>query len=288
MEWLTSIKKILKYIENNLNENISINECANIVNISPMFLDKGFKIMTGYSISEYIRNRRLYSSAIDLLNTDEKIIDIAYKYQYATPESFTKAFARFHNATPREVRNKTSQIRSFLPLTINIKITGGYNMKYTIKELSGFKVIGFQRNFSFEESHKMIPKFWDEIFTNENYQKIIKDNGIGEYGVCIDNIKESKITYIIAGKYDDSKAKNNLCIYEFEKGEWAIFDCVGPMPKAIQEISDKIFKEWLPGNPDFELRGGSSIEWYDKGDMNNDNYHSQIWIPIKRKIINVV
>jgi AraC family transcriptional regulator len=75
-----------------------------------------------------------------------------------------------------------------------------------------------------------------------------------------------------------------MMLYEFPAGKWAIFDCVGPCPKKLQELNTKIFKEWLPLNKDFELSGDGNIEWYDcvNGEKTDTDYHSQIWVPIKK------
>ena len=99
MEWLTSIRTAIDYMEEHLTDNISAQDVADRVYLSPFFLQKGFSLMTGYGIGEYIRNRRLYRAALDLKETDDKVIDIALRYGYETPESFTKAFSRFHGAT---------------------------------------------------------------------------------------------------------------------------------------------------------------------------------------------
>ena len=100
MEWLTCIRGAIDYMERHLTDDISAQDVADQVYLSPFFLQKGFSVMTGMGISEYIRNRRLYLAACELQNTDEKVIDIALRYGYETPESFTKAFTRFHGATP--------------------------------------------------------------------------------------------------------------------------------------------------------------------------------------------
>lgn len=96
MEWLTSIRTAIDYMEQHLEEDISAQDVADHVYLSPFFLQRGFSLMTGYGIGEYLRNRRLYQAAIDLLESDNKVIDIAFRYCYDTPESFTKAFTRFH------------------------------------------------------------------------------------------------------------------------------------------------------------------------------------------------
>ena len=100
MEWLTSIRGVVLYMEDHLTEEVSLDDVARAVHLSPFFLQRGFSLMTGYGIGEYLRNRRLYEAALDLQRGPEKVIDIAFKYGYETPESFAKAFARFHGATP--------------------------------------------------------------------------------------------------------------------------------------------------------------------------------------------
>ena len=114
------------------------------------------------------------------------------------------------------------------------------------------------------------------------------DNCIGEYGVCIDDesiADQGKICYLVAGKYVGGEVPEGMKVYEFPQGEWAIFDCVGPVPEALQSLNTRIFREWLPGNPDYEISGNANVEWYDcmNGEKTDPDYHSAIWIPVKRK-----
>ena len=169
MEWLTGIRTAIDFIENNLEEDISVQDVADKVFISPIFLQRGFSLMTGYNIGEYIRNRRLYQAAIDLRSTKDPVIDIAYRYCYETPESFTKAFSRFHGATPSQIR-AGAPFSTFLPVKINITIQGGDKMNYKIQSMKNFKVIGFQKNFDSETSYTEIPKFWGEVM--EKYANV--------------------------------------------------------------------------------------------------------------------
>ena len=296
MEWLTCIRKTIEIIENNLKSDLSAQDIAKEVYLSPFFLQKGFSVLTGYTLSEYMRNRKLYEAGLELQTTDAKVIDIAFDYGYETPESFTKAFTRFHGVSPNQVRLGAT-IRTFLPLKMSINLYGGYQMNVKITKLFPFKVVGFAKEFTFENSHAEIPKFWDEIcekYASNVYagnppanplEKALMDNCIGEYGVCIDDLKSGKILYLIAGKYTGGEIPEGLTLYEFPASEWAIFECLGPMPKAIQDMSDKVFKEWLPNNPDYEICGNANIEWYDcvNGEKTDEDYRSAIWLPIKRK-----
>lgn len=296
MEWLTSIRKAIDYMEDHLQDDISAQDVAEEVFLSPYFLQKGFSLMTGYGIGEYLRNRRMYEAALDLQKTEEKVIDIAFRYAYDTPESFTKAFTRFHGATPSQVRAGQMPIKTFLPLKININIQGGNQMDVKITTMFPFKVIGFQKIFEGETAYEEIPKYWDEIcekYTNNvyagnapanPYEQAIVDNSIGEYGICIDDIGEGRFRYLIAGKYTGGEVPEGMVVYEFPKGDWAIFNCIGPLPGALQSVNTRIFKEWLPGNPEYELDGNANVEWYDCiGKQSDLDYHSAIWIPVRKK-----
>lgn len=297
MDWLESIRKSIDYMEQHLLQDTSMEEIAKDIYISPFYLQKGFKLMTGYSMTEYIRNRRLYLAALELMSDKEKVIDIAYKYGYDTPESFSKAFTRFHGFTPTQVRNNSKNIKVFLPLKISISIQGGNDVDYVVEKVKGFKVIGFEKEFTFDSSYQEIPKFWCEIVKKyihplcskekpaNELERTICNCCIGQYGVCIDDIgKDGKFRYLIAGIYTEGEIPEGMVVYEFPEMEWAKFTCVGSMPGALQAVNTKIFKEWLPGNPDYEIAMSANIEWYDmEMDTSDVNYQSAIWIPIKRK-----
>ena len=297
MDWLTNIRKAIDYIESNLTENITVRDVSESVYTSPYFFQRGFSCLTGYGVGEYIKSRRLYLAACDLKDTDDKIIDIAFKYAYDTPESFTKAFTRFHGAPPSQVRAGLCPIRVFMPLNITVNVQGGDQMDFKITTMFPFKVIGFQKEFAYETAYAEIPKFWDEICENyaanvyagnppaNDYEKALMDNCIGEYGVCIDDLSGNKFRYLIAGRYVGGEVPAGMIVYEFPRCDWAVFDCIGPIPDALQALNTRVFKEWLPGNPDYEISGNASIEWYDcvNGEKTDADYHSAIWIPIKKK-----
>ncbi|MBQ5341513.1 MAG: AraC family transcriptional regulator, partial [Oscillospiraceae bacterium] len=292
MEWTTCIRTAIEYMEEHLEDSISAQDVADRVNISPFFLQRGFSVMTGYGIGEYLRNRRLYQAALDLRDTDDRVIDIAVRYGYESQESFTKAFSRFHGVTPSQARAGAA-VNVFLPLRININIQGGNQMDYKIAPMFPFKVIGFEKIFENETAQAEIPKFWDEIcekYANNvyagnepanPYEKALVDNCIGEYGVCIDDIGEDRFRYLVAGKYTGGEVPEGMTLYEFPRGDWAVFNCIGPNPQTLQSVNNRIFSEWLPGNPDYELSGNATVEWYDciNGEMTDPDYHSAIWIP---------
>ncbi|MBR5071276.1 MAG: AraC family transcriptional regulator, partial [Oscillospiraceae bacterium] len=244
MEWTTCIRTAIEYMEEHLEDSISAQDVADRVHISPFFLQRGFSVMTGCGIGEYLRSRRLYQAALDLRDTDDRVIDIAVRYGYESQESFTKAFSRFHGVTPSQARAGAA-VNVFLPLRVNISIQGGNQMDYKIAPMFPFKVIGFEKVFDNETAQAEIPKFWDEIcekYANNvyagnepanAYEKAIVDNCIGEYGVCIDDIGEDRFRYLVAGRYTGGEVPEGMTLYEFPRGDWAVFNCIGPNPQTL-------------------------------------------------------
>mgnify|MGYP002579464813 CR=1 FL=1 len=100
MNWIQSLTKAIQYIESNLTHDITVNDVANHVYASNAHYQRVFSLVTGITIGDYIRNRRLSLAGQDLLLSKNRIIDVAMKYQYDSQESFSKAFTRFHGITP--------------------------------------------------------------------------------------------------------------------------------------------------------------------------------------------
>ena len=160
MNWIQSLSNAIKYIENNLTNEISVDEISNHAFSSNSHFQLIFHLVTGMTIGDYIRNRRLSQAAQDLLQPDSRIIDVAMRYQYDTQESFSKAFTRFHGVPPSKARR--GNIKLFHPLTINVTIRGGFEMS--------FKIIN---EFHFAD--------WDnigeqngELSAAEKYKKIVR------------------------------------------------------------------------------------------------------------------
>lgn len=291
MEWTECFRKAIDYMEEHLLEETGAEEVADEVHMSPYYFQKGFKIMTGFSIGEYIRCRRLYLAALDVLAGKDKVIDLAYEYGYDTPESFTKAFSRFHGVSPMQLKKDPSRIKTFLPLRITVSIKGGNKMDFTVEKMGTMRMIGFKKVFSYENSYQEIPGFWDEFV--ENCQKgaydretmqVIKEAVVGMYGICIDDMPgENSFHYMIAGVYA-GKVPEGMKVFEIPPMEWAKFPCTGPLPGALQSLNTQIYKEWIPGNPHWEVAEGIDIEWYScMGDTKAYDYESAIWIPVKSK-----
>lgn len=286
MEWVETLSKSIDYMENHLLEEVTVEDIAKHVHISPFYFQKGFKLITGYTIGEYIRNRRLYLAALEVIKGENRIIDLAYKYGYDTPESFTKAFSRFHGASPMQIKGQAHKINLFHPLQISITIKGGRGMEYRIEALEAFQVIGIEKTFRYDSAFANIPKFWDEYchLHIQKYGYVLEMCCIGMYGISIEEEMNYKdFSYLIAGTYQGESVPKGLKVVQIPALTWAKFRCVGPMPEAIQALNTKIFNEWLPGNSHYEIAAGYNIEFYSEGDTRATDYMSEIWIPVKEK-----
>ena len=241
-------------------------------------------MLCGYSIGEYIRNRKLALAGAELITSNITVIDLAMKYGYNSPDSFSKAFSRFHGIVPSMVNKEGVVLKSFAPMKLIISMKGGYTMDYKITKKESFTVLGVSKEFTYENAKREIPAFWQQHYASGNGKYVC-----GMYGINIDpQMGNEKFKYLIA---DDYNPKNDIpkgfitkVIPEFT---WAVFPCKGPMPKALQDVNTKIFSEWLPALKDYEFAAGYCIEMYDapnkyeKGTL-DENYYCEIWIPIKK------
>lgn len=297
MEWTETLRRTITYLENHLLDENPVADASREAYLSPFYLQKGFKLVTGFTMGEYVRHRRLYLAGLEMIAGREKVIDLAFRYGYDSPESFTKAFRRFHGVSPAQLRQCPEKLQPFLPLQITLQIRGGHGMDFTIEKMGSFQVIGVERTFSADTSYAEIPKFWDEFITahcvplwngkkpETDLEKAVFDCNIGEYGVCIDTgAPDGQFQYMIAGLYDGRPLPEGLTVYALPAQTWAKFRCSGPLPESLQTVNTKVFQEWLPGNPEYELAQGCNLEWYsmDK-DTAAPDYESGIWLPVRKK-----
>lgn len=284
MEWVKAISTAIEYIENNITEDISAEDIARQVNISSFYFQKGFSLLCGYTITEYIRSRRLALAAGELIN-GAKVMDTAIKYCYDSPDSFAKAFYRFHGVAPSVVQKNSTMIKAFAPLKIKLSLEGGHTMDYRIVKKESFIVMGTMKKFTYENANTDIPKFWQEHYKNGNGKYVC-----GMFGVNIDeSMENSEFDYMIADAYNPSvDIPEGFITKTVPAFTWAVFPIKGAMPDALQDVNKKIFAEWLPALGDYEFAAGYSIEMYSdpqkfpKGSC-DENYYSEIWIPIKKK-----
>ncbi|MDN5341398.1 MAG: AraC family transcriptional regulator [Oceanotoga sp.] len=246
MEWTECISKAINYIEDNITENISIEDISKHVIISPFYFQKGFAMLCGFTVGSYIKKRRLTLAGSELVSSDKNIIDIAFKYGYDSPDSFTKAFTRFHGVTPTSVRNGEIMIKSFAPLKIKFVLDGGYIMDYKIVEKDEFTIIGVSKVFKYNDAEREVPKFWKDFYESGK-SKVITSM----YGISIDeNMNGDEFEYLIADNYNPiDDIQDGFVTKIIPKSTWAIFaevNAIGTPAPGCTELPAKYrFSQYL-------------------------------------------
>ncbi|WP_100330132.1 AraC family transcriptional regulator [Bacillus xiapuensis] len=285
MAWIESLQRAINYMEENLLEDITMDDISRMANSSGFHFQRTFSLLTGISVGEYLRRRRLTLAADELCRTNAKIIDIALKYGYGTPEAFTKAFRRQHGISPREARKLAGKLKSYNRLTIQVRLKGADPMQYKVENKESFEVIGIKQTFSYVNSENLIgiPEMWKKANKDGTSGTLIsKNNGPvkGILGVCVDKNSEGKqMDYWIASASNE-KASEKLSKLEIPASKWVIFEVHGAMPDAMQSAWKKIISEWFPSSG-YEHAGTPDLEVYTFGDISSSDYYSEIWIPVK-------
>lgn len=286
MGWIEDVGRAIGYMEENITRDLSVEDVAGKVYLSPFYFQKGFAMLCGMTVGEYIRRRRLSLAGSELMTTDEKVVNVALKYGYDSPDSFTRAFSRFHGATPTAVRRQEATVKSFGALRIHFTLEGGYMLDYKIVEKDAFTVMGVERTFAYEDAQKRIPEFWNEHYRSGNGKLVC-----GMYGISIDeHMRGDSFEYLIADDYVPAReVPAGFVTRVIPKHSWAVFPCKGPMPQALQNVNNQIFSQWLPSCGEYEIAEGYCVEMYAdpekyKNGNQDENYHSEMWVPVKKKL----
>ena len=285
MDWVESIHRAIQYIEAHLREDLSICTVAQQAALSPYYFQKGFTMLCGMTVGEYIRQRRLSAAGLEVLMTDRKIIDIALEFGYDAPDSFTKAFARFHGVTPAALRKSGGAVRSFAPLRIKVTLEGGQNMDCRIQKKEAFTVLCRAKTFRYEEGAEQVPRFWAEHFRTGGGETVH-----GMYGINLDDsMGGSEFEYLIADNYDPVKEiPAGFITRTIPAYTWAVFPCTGKMPQALMELNRQIFSQWLPVNTDYRIAAGINVEMYSdasrfENGAQDQDYYCEVWLPVEKK-----
>jgi len=300
MEWITGIQNAIDYIEAHLTEPINYEAVAKESFSSSYHFQRVFSILSGYTLGEYIRNRRLSLAGAELATGREKVIDIAAKYGYESPDSFAKAFQKFHGITPSQARSGGVTLKNFSRLSLKISLEGGNVMDYRIVEMEELVLTGFKRRFAGTPENRQRQDHDMAVSTRmlqyvlqgfahdcDTVYEVISNVGDDGYDFCIaswiperfrndfeedlgDFCKQYERITIPAGRY---------LVCETEK-------CRYPT-ELLGDLRRKAVTEWLPSagyeladTPEFDI-----VHWFYKyGDENvNESRYTELWLPIVKK-----
>lgn len=292
MEWISGIQRAIDYIESHLTDEIDFEEAAREAYSSSFHFQRVFSILCGFTLGEYVRMRRLSMAASDIVNTDEKVIEIAMKYGYDSPESFTRAFTRFHGVSPSEAK-RGAMVKSFSRLSVKLTLTGGTTMDYRIEKVKDFKIICKKKQVTKPENATAtadISAFWDECGKDGSITKICgylpkEPRFKGLLGICFSfDTEANKFPYGIGVEYDGRPiSDDSLEVVDIPESTFVVFECRGKMPECFSDTYKKIVTEFFPQNPRYEYGQGVELEVYPSDDIDNPNYYCEIWIAVNEK-----
>ncbi len=285
MYWLDRMNAALDYIEENLGGYIDLKLVANKACCSEFHFTRMFSFITSIPLNEYIRRRRLTLAGFELLNSDVKVIDLALKYGYDSPNSFTRAFQTVHGVTPSAARIPGVELKSFSRISFIISIKGDTGLNFRIVEEGTLKVFGKSLTTSLTEAYETIPAFWDKCEKDRITNKIVEaghgnkktllksvlsdmDDGMMKYMICLDMPEDE-----VSDEFETTIIPARI---------WAVFPLVVEKQgkDSIISIWERIFPEWFP-NSGYELDTGPRQErcyWRDDGKM-----IVEAWVPVVKR-----
>ncbi|MGD2277655.1 AraC family transcriptional regulator [Bacillus wiedmannii] len=290
MDSLKNMNAAMQYIENTLTDEIDFKEVAKIAYCSEYHFKRMFSFLAGISLSEYIRCRRLTLAAFELKDSDAKVIDVAIKYGYNSPDSFARAFQNLHGITPSEARNSSRSLKAYSPMTFQLSIQGGNEMNYRIEEKEPFQIIGITKRVPivFNGVNEEIASMWKSL-NPDSIQTLKSLSNMEPNGIISASTNFSEGRMEEKGELDHyiGVASTKDCPAQFAQLEvaastWAIFEAVGPFPETLQNVWGRIYSEWFPSS-NYELAKGPEILWNEQKDVSSPNFKSEIWIPVLRK-----
>ena len=286
-EWilLSKFNNTIDYLETVLDDEIDEKKVTQLSGYSYPMFSRLFSILTETTLSEYLRSRRLTEAAMILRDTDEKIIDIAFKFGYESSDSFGIAFKNFHGCTPSEVRNgKPFKLVSRVQLAISIR--GGKSMNIKIQKKKAFTVAGLNEQ---NINSTLCPSIWKKLFSKFSHEEMLKLGSGESVGVCHDilslnscNVLVSNTINYMAGYIvtDVDKARSmGLDILEVEEAEYAIVELTGSVPECIHTGWKYVMEVFFPEHG-YAHSGKPDFEYYYAGDMNSKDYKMELWIPV--------
>lgn len=290
MDYIASIQKSLDYIEENLDEKLTLQEISDFVYISPYHFSRIFKAVIGITTHEYIRRRRLSESAKLLINTDKKILEIAIISGFSSQEAFSKSFKQYFASSPlnfRRVKPYTCFYEKSELYLANLEIKnlkGGTSMDYKIIEKEEIKLVGLKEKIVMPNN--TIPQLWEKFLTRT--QEIKNNSSTGGYGLAYNMIPETyefdEMVALEVSSFEDTPEGMTTKVIAPQK--YLVFTHKGKIfsengESKLQKTYDYLYGKLLPST-EFQVDKSFNFEFYDERfKTNSDDSEFDIYIPIK-------
>jgi AraC-like DNA-binding protein/predicted transcriptional regulator YdeE len=249
LDHIDRLNNTIEYIEANLDKNIHLELLASKFALSKYHFHRIFKALIGDPPFRYIEKRRLSGAATDLIETDKRIIDIAFDYGFNSHESFIRSFKKKYSLTPSQFRKKKPDFRFYekCPIgSIELKLQKGkVKLKPDILNKSNFSIAGL--TYSGHDTNEIFD-LWQTFWLIVQEGKIILDNR-GCLGACLHDIdmRNNEVFEYYVGieknqSIDFPKAMKSVNIPE---STYAVFKHKGPISE-IEQTYDRIYGSWFP------------------------------------------
>ncbi|MCK1981415.1 MULTISPECIES: AraC family transcriptional regulator [Peribacillus] len=290
MDLLKNMNGAIKFIEENLTNEIDFKEVARLAYCSEYHFKRMFSFLAGISLSEYIRRRRLTLAAFELKDNNIKVIDIAIKYGYSSPDSFARAFQHLHGITPTEARSNGHSLKAYPLMSFQLSIKGGNEMNYRIEEKEAFHIIGIKKRVPiiFNGVNPEIASMWKSL-DEKTINELKNLSNVEPLGLLSASANFSEGRFEEKGELDHyigaattRECPDNLTQLKVDASTWAVFEAVGPFPETLQNVWGRIYSEFFPSS-NYEQREGPEILWNENKDINSPTFRSEIWIPVIKK-----
>ncbi len=288
MNMLAQFNKAMAYIENNLTNEMDPGQISQIAGCSEYHFRRMFSFLAGMPLGEYIRRRRL-SLAGELLQTKQlKIIDLALRLGYESPEAFSKAFYAMHGVTPSQAKKADTALKVFSPMTFQLTIRGGVEMDYRIVDKEAFYIVGFKKRITMQfkgvnpQMDEVVQKLTPEVIAELKSLCDVEPKGILSVSSNFENRTEEGTAldqYI--GVATSKPYDGGYSLLPVPASTWAVFKAVGSFPDALQKTWAGIYAEWFPTSG-FESAEGPEILWNESPDTSKTDYKSEIWVPVRK------
>ncbi|UNL86843.1 AraC family transcriptional regulator [Priestia koreensis] len=286
---LKELNQIMDYIEEHLTDDLSLGSISGYAGTSDYHLRTVFFHLSGMTLKEYVKNRKLSEANKDLLN-GEKVTDIAFKYGYQSVDGFTRAFKKWCGFLPSDaIKKRTS--KSFPKLSFIITVKGGTSMEFRIEDKPVFHLAGVSKRvpMQFQGVNNEIVKLAQSI-TEEQRKEMHALQNITPYEIVNASYnadtnflkEEGDLTHLIGVLTTQTQISDALDKVRVEACTWAVFPNEGPFPSTLQETMAKTYSEWLTTS-DYEIIQAPSFSFTKMNERVKDYAYSEIWIPVRKK-----
>ena len=292
MNVLKQMNEAMEFIENHLDGDIDFQKIAQIACCSEYHFRRMFSFLAGMPLGEYIRNRRLTVAASVLKHTNEKVIDVAIRFGYESPDAFTKAFQAMHEITPAQLKKTDVSVKTFLPITFRLSVNGGYQMNCRIIEKGAFSIIGASDRIPliYYGPNPHTAKVWKKLKQEDllilmGFSEIEPKGILNVYtnyeDITTEGTELDMYVGIAANKPLPERLMKRYDVLNIEASTWAVFTSCGEFPKASQETRARIADTWFHSSG-YEMSVGPEISWYESYDFGKPDFKDEIWIPVKK------